>query len=71
MADTWFAGDHGPEGIYNSLKGGTLAPHIQQPLTSTSTNNARGQTPKNWSGNWDGYLHPHDAPTRGGGTMAK
>ena len=71
MADTWFAGDHPRSGPWETLKGGTLAPHIQQPMTSTNHMNARPQTGKNWSGDWDGYLHSHDAPTRGGGTMAK
>jgi hypothetical protein len=71
MADTWFAGDHPRSGDWETLKGRTLEPHIAAPLVSTSINNQRGQTAKNWSGDWSGYLHSHDAPTRGGGTMAK
>lgn len=78
MSDgTWFAGDHGPEGDWKTLKGRMLAPHelaydVQDSNigpdrlnqdTATSTWVATGPV---MSGTYD-----PNALTRGGGTMAK
>ncbi|HEY6021760.1 MAG TPA: hypothetical protein VIY48_18380 [Candidatus Paceibacterota bacterium] len=37
----WFCGNHGPEGVFGSLKGPMLAPHIQQPMTSSAMGDTR------------------------------
>lgn len=37
----WFCGNHGPDGVFGSLKGPALAPHIQQPMTSNAMGDSR------------------------------
>jgi len=71
MADgTWFAGNHGAEGAWSSLKGRMLAPHEAAPLTSTASGDSRHQTDA-MAGHWDSTTIVNTGMTRGGGTMAK
>lgn len=71
MSDnSWFAGNHGPEGAWSSLKGSMLAPHIAQPMTSTSSGDSRHQTDA-MAGKWTDKVIVNTGMTRGGGTMAK
>lgn len=42
MSDgTWFAGNHGPDGVFGSLKGPMLAPHICMPMESSAMGDSR------------------------------
>jgi len=67
----WFAGNHGPEGVWKSEKGGMLAPHIAQPMTSTNMGEARfnGTTPTTHS--TTSNIIVSTGMTGGGGTMAR
>ena len=66
----WFGGQHGPEGVYKSLKGSMLQPHTAQPLTSTAKGDSRHQAPAPSIG-WETRILVNTGMTRGGGTMAK
>ena len=71
MSDgSWFAGNHGPEGDWKTLKGRMLAPHEAAPLTSTASGDSRHQTDA-MAGKWDSSVIVTTGMTRGGGTMAK
>lgn len=70
MSEGWFAGNHGPEGAWKTLKGSMLAPHIKQPITSTAQGDARHQAPAAIIG-WESHILVNTGMTRGGGTMAK
>jgi hypothetical protein len=77
MSDgTWFAGNHGPEGDWKTLKGRMLAPHEAAPMESSNTGDPRfnGEItgPQGWEASivQSGPFDP-DSLTRGGGTMAK
>jgi len=42
MSDgTMFAGDHSPDGVFASLKGPMLAPHLQMPMESNAMGDSR------------------------------
>lgn len=71
MSDgTMFAGDHGPEGDWKTLKGRMLAPHEEPPLAGTNEGDPRFNGEVTGSQGWEASLKPVDAPTRGGGAMA-
>jgi hypothetical protein len=70
MADGLFPG-HPRSGDWETLEGKMLAPHIQAPRTSSNTGDARFNGEVTGPQGWEASLKPVDAPTRGGGTMAK
>jgi len=42
MSDgTWFCGNHGADGVFGSLKGPMLAPHLQMPMESSAMGDTR------------------------------
>lgn len=61
---------HPKTGPWETLKGGTLAPHMQAPLESTSSGDSRHQTDA-MAGKWDANVLVNTGMTRGGGTMLK
>lgn len=61
---------HPRSGDWETLKGGTLAPHLQQPMTSTAQGDSRHQAPAPVIG-WESHILVNTGMTRGGGTMAK
>lgn len=63
-----FAGDHGPEGAWHSLKGGTLTPPLQMPLESEAMGDSRHQTNDMPSQRWDAHVVVHTPLTGGGGS---
>lgn len=63
--------NHGPEGAWASLKGGTLAPHLQSSMESSNSGEARFNGEVSGAGSWESLLLPNVPMTRGGGTMAK
>lgn len=65
----WFP-QHPKVGPWETLKGGTLAPHIQQPLESSAEGDSRHQT-NPMTGHWNSTVIVSTGMTRGGGTMAK
>lgn len=77
MSDgTMFAGDHGPEGDWKTLKGRMLAPHIEAPLVGHNSGDLRfnGEItgPQGWeAGIVTGGEYDPNKLTRGGGAMAK
>lgn len=72
MSDgTMFAGDHGAEGAWSSLKGSMLAPRLQAPLVSDNTGDPRFNGEAGGNPGWESSLKPSEGLTRGGGTMAK
>ena len=69
MADgTWFAGNHGPEGDFASLKGRMLEPHIQAPMESTAHTAIRNAPAAMMD--WNSSVIVNTGMTPGGGTMA-
>ena len=67
-----FAGDHGPEGAWSSLKGSTLTP----PELSFSDQDGnigpdRLNQEVSGSGSWNTHVIVSTGMTRGGGTLAK
>lgn len=73
MADgSWFGGAHGPEGAWKTLKGPMLQPHIQAPLESGNTGDARfNGIVTNGVQSWDKFIKPSEGVTGPGGTLAK
>lgn len=72
MSEQMFAGDHGPEGAWSTLKGRMLAPHEAAPLESDNSGPDRlNQEVSNGVQKWDAFIKPNEPLTRGGGTMAK
>lgn len=69
MSD-WFAGNHGPQGVWQSEKGSMLSPHVQMPMTSEAKGDSRHQT-DNVNQLWNSTVIVTTGMTRGGGTMAK
>ncbi|UVD39690.1 hypothetical protein SEA_ROSEPHARIE_5 [Streptomyces phage RosePharie] len=61
---------HPRSGDWETLKGGTLSPHLQMPLTSSAQGDSRHQAPAG-GGHWDSTVIVTTGMTRGGGTMAK
>lgn len=61
---------HPRTGPWETLKGGTLAPHMTAPLESTSSGDSRHQTDA-MAGHWDSNTIVNTGMTRGGGTMLK
>lgn len=71
MSDnSWFAGNHGPEGVYSSLKGSMLAPHIAQPWTGGVPSMVQVDT-SHMRGSWTANTIVNTGMTGGGGTMAR
>jgi len=71
MSDgTMFAGDHGPEGDWKTLKGRMLEPHTAAPLESGNEGDPRFNGEVGVDG-WEKSLKPVDSPTGPGGTLAK
>ena len=67
MSDgTWFAGDHGPDGVFGSLKGSALAPHVQQPMTSNAMGDSRHIDSAGGT-DWTGSILVTTGMTRGSG----
>ncbi len=65
MSDgTWFDGAHGAEGVFKSLKGSALAPHLQQPLTSVAHGDSRHIASAGGT-DWDGTILVNTGLTRG------
>lgn len=62
-----FAGDHGPEGVWSSLKGSTLAPHLMMPLESEAMGDSRHQTNDMPSERWNECVVVQTPLTGGGG----
>lgn len=60
---------HPRSGPWETLKGGTLAPHTQAPLMSTAQGDSRHQAPTGMT-HWDNTVIVTTGMTRGGGTMA-
>ncbi len=72
LSSGWFAGNHGPEGAWSSLKGGALTPH-ELSYCEQSTNYNDGRVDSNGrsgSGTWNSNVIVTTGMTRGGGTMA-
>jgi hypothetical protein len=61
---------HPKTGPWESLKGGTLAPHLMMPLESVAQGDSRHQAPNAIIG-WESKIIVNTGMTRGGGTMAK
>ena len=61
---------HPRSGDWETLKGGTLAPHLQAPLMSSAQGDSRHQAPNGMT-HWDSQIIVNTGLTRGGGTMAK
>lgn len=61
---------HPKTGDWETLKGRTLAPHIQAVLTSEAEGESRHQTDA-VAQKWDSTVVVNTGLTRGGGTMAK
>lgn len=71
MSDSsWFAGNHGPEGAWSSLKGSMLAPHIAQPWEAGVPSMVQVDTSFQ-RGSWAPNTIVNTGMTRGGGTMAR
>ena len=72
MSDgTWFAGNHGPEGDFKTLKGRMLAPH-EMPVDVQDDN--MGDPRFNGTAGslgWTKDTLVNTGMTRGGGTLAK
>lgn len=66
MSD-WFAGNHGPEGVWRSEKGSMLAPHIQAPMESEAMGDSRHQTNNMPSETWNECVVVQTPLTGGGG----
>lgn len=62
----FFAGDHGPEGVWASEKGRMLAPHLQMPMESEAMGDSRHQT-NNMPGELWNACVTVDTPLTGGG----
>ena len=60
---------HPRSGPWETLKGGTLAPHLQAPMTSTAHGDSRNQSTAPTIG-WASHILVNTGMTRGGGTMA-
>lgn len=63
--------NHGPEGAWASLKGSALGVHLQTPMESSNSGEARFNGEVSGAGSWESQLLPNVPMTRGGGTMAK
>lgn len=61
---------HPKVGPWETLKGGTLAPHMAAPLESNAMGDSRHQTDA-MAQKWDSEVIVNTPLTRGGGTMAK
>lgn len=64
--------NHPRSGPWETLKGGTLGVHLQQPMESGNIGEPRfnGEVSNGVRG-WEADLLPNVPMTRGGGTMAK
>lgn len=62
MSD-WFDNAHPESGPWYSLKGGTLAPHIQMPMESQNQGDPRFNGKVAPPQGWTASLHPVDTPT--------
>lgn len=62
-----FAGNHGPEGVWRSEKGGTMSPHLQMPLESDAMGDSRHQTDDMPDRMWDAHVVVQTPLTGGGG----
>jgi len=72
MADSgWFAGNHGPEGVYASLKGSMLAPNIAGPWTGGVPSMVQVDTSYQSGSGWASNTIVNTGMTGGGGTMAR
>lgn len=73
MSDgSWFAGDHGPEGDWKSLKGRALEPHtLAFDVQDQNMGDARFNGLVQSTGRWDSHTIVSTGMTRGGGAMAK
>lgn len=70
MSDgTWFAGNHGPEGDWKTLKGRMLEPHTAAPLVSDNTGDPRFNGTSGSLG-WTKNTIVTTGMTRAGGTLA-
>ncbi len=69
MSDGLFAGDHGPEGAWQTLKGKMMEPHIQMPMESKAMNRGGVESGTNDPG-WDSHIIVNTGLTHGGGAMA-
>jgi len=63
--------NHPRSGPWETLKGGTLGVHLQQPMDSGNSGEARFNGEVAGAGGWESKLLPNVPMTRGGGTMAK
>lgn len=63
--------NHPRSGPWETLKGGTLGVHLQQPMESGNVGEARGNGQVAGPRGWEADLMPIVPVTRGGGTMAK
>jgi hypothetical protein len=66
MSEAWFAGNHGPVGVWRSEKGSMLQPHLQMPLESEAMGDSRHQT-DNVNQLWDSTVIVNTPMTGGGG----
>lgn len=71
MSEAWFAGDHGPEGAWKTLKGSMLSPHTAGPIEGGKPNNTTRGSGSTITSKWDSNTNVSTGMTRGGGTMAK
>ncbi len=69
MDGAMFAGDHGPEGAWMTLKGRMLEPHIAMPLESVAMNRGQVESGTNDPG-WNSHIQVNTGLTHGGGAMA-
>lgn len=65
----WFP-QHPKTGPWESLKGGTLAPHMTTPLEGVNVNTTRGSGKVEPPAGWKSSIKPSEGLTRGGGTLA-
>jgi len=67
----WFAGNHGPQGAWSSLKGSMLAPHIAGPWTGGVPSMVQVDTSYQSGSGWASNTIVNTGMTGGGGTMAR
>lgn len=72
MADEGLFPQHPRSGDWETLKGSTLAPHLQMPLEGANTGDGRGAgtNKSNPPQPWESSIKPSEGLTRGGGTLA-
>jgi hypothetical protein len=70
MSEGWFAGNHGPEGAWSSLKGKMMEPHTAAPLDGDNSGDPRFNGTAGSLG-WTKSTLVTTGKTGGGGTFAK